>query len=181
MERWIARDLAVWYRRRPLCRRLRQQPPRRKLNHCVCVSLEITSWPAENCLRNSPVFSSIAAWRKTQMATILKCGRRLLPATCFAIVFAMGVCRMAAVVRDPASRWPDNPDSFGYRVHTPTAVATISPLLKGDVIITNFEATVLEKEQSTHDGRFPLPAKRLTRCSLRLQPGGPLPIIIPLI
>jgi poly-gamma-glutamate capsule biosynthesis protein CapA/YwtB (metallophosphatase superfamily) len=40
------------------------------------------------------------------------------------------------------------------RVHTPNAIATISPLLKGDVIFTNFEATVIEKGQSTHDGRF---------------------------
>ena len=31
------------------------------------------------------------------------------------------------------------------RVHTPAAAATISPLLKGDVIFTNFEATVIEK------------------------------------
>jgi poly-gamma-glutamate synthesis protein (capsule biosynthesis protein) len=47
------------------------------------------------------------------------------------------------------------------RVHTPTAVATISPLLKGDVNFTNFEATVIEKEQSTHDGRFLSPPEAL--------------------
>jgi len=46
------------------------------------------------------------------------------------------------------------------RVHTPAAVATISPLLKGDVIFTNFEATVIEKE-STHDGRFLSPPEAL--------------------
>jgi poly-gamma-glutamate synthesis protein (capsule biosynthesis protein) len=40
------------------------------------------------------------------------------------------------------------------RINNPDAVATISPLLKGDVIFTNFEATVIEKEQSTKDGRF---------------------------
>jgi len=47
------------------------------------------------------------------------------------------------------------------RVHTPTAVATISPLLKGDVKFTNFEAAVIEKEQSTHDGRFLSPPEAL--------------------
>jgi poly-gamma-glutamate synthesis protein (capsule biosynthesis protein) len=47
------------------------------------------------------------------------------------------------------------------RVHTPAAVATISPLLKGDVKFTNFEATVIEKEQSTRDGRFLSPPQAL--------------------
>ena len=40
-----------------------------------------------------------------------------------------------------------------FRRTTPSELATISPLLKGDVIFTNFEATVIEYE-STHDGRF---------------------------
>ena len=95
------------------------------------------------------------------MATILKCGRLLLPATCLAIVFAMGV-----------AVWPQSPTlnitltgqsmiRSDFRVHTPAAVATISPLLKGDVIFTNFEATVLEKEQSTRDGRFLSPPEAL--------------------
>jgi poly-gamma-glutamate capsule biosynthesis protein CapA/YwtB (metallophosphatase superfamily) len=95
------------------------------------------------------------------MATILKCGRFLLPATCIVVVFAAGV-----------AVWPQSPAlsitltgqsmiRTDIRVHTPTAVATISPLLKGDVIFTNFEATVIEKEQSTHDGRFLSPPEAL--------------------
>src|SRR5882762_1758843 len=48
-----------------------------------------------------------------------------------------------------------------FRVHAPNEVATILPLLKGDVIFTNFEATVIEKEQSTHDGRFLSPPEAL--------------------
>ena len=40
-----------------------------------------------------------------------------------------------------------------FRRTTPNELATISPVLKGDVIFTNFEATVIENE-STHDGRF---------------------------
>src|SRR2546430_916446 len=47
------------------------------------------------------------------------------------------------------------------RVHTPNAGATISPLLNGDVIFTNFEAAVIEKGQSTHDGRFLSPPEAL--------------------
>src|SRR5438445_3435399 len=47
------------------------------------------------------------------------------------------------------------------RIHTPNAAATISPLLKGDVIFTNFEAAVIEKGQSTRDGRFLSPPEAL--------------------
>lgn len=48
-----------------------------------------------------------------------------------------------------------------FRVHAPNEVATISPLLTGDVIFTNFEATVVEPGQSLHDGRFLSPPEAL--------------------
>jgi poly-gamma-glutamate capsule biosynthesis protein CapA/YwtB (metallophosphatase superfamily) len=87
------------------------------------------------------------------MVTILK-WRRFLLLSCLAVVFAAGT-----------AIWPQSPTlditltgqsmiRADIRVNTPTAVATISPLLKGDVIVTNFEATVIEKDQSTRDGRF---------------------------
>ena len=49
------------------------------------------------------------------------------------------------------------------RVHTPSAVAPIAPLLKGDVVFTNFEATVVDvrKGQSPQDGRFLSPPDAL--------------------
>ena len=47
------------------------------------------------------------------------------------------------------------------RVHTPDLVSRTAPLLKGDVIFTNFEATVIEKGQSTRDGRFLSPPEAL--------------------
>ncbi len=97
------------------------------------------------------------------MVTIsrLRCGRLLLTATCLAIV-----CVIATPV------WPQSQTlnitltgqsmiRADIRINTPTAVATISPLLKGDVIFTNFEATVIEKDQSTHDGRFLSPPEAL--------------------
>ena len=95
------------------------------------------------------------------MATILKCGRRLLPATCLAIVFAMGVAVWPQSSGISITLAGQSMIRSDIRVHTPTAVATISPLLKGDVIFTNFEATVVEKEQSTHDGRFLSPPEAL--------------------
>ncbi len=39
------------------------------------------------------------------------------------------------------------------RVHTPSIVSTVAPLLKGDVVFTNFEATVVE-DPSVRNGRF---------------------------
>jgi poly-gamma-glutamate capsule biosynthesis protein CapA/YwtB (metallophosphatase superfamily) len=95
------------------------------------------------------------------MATILKCGRFLLQATCLAIVFSIG-----------AAVWPQS-QTFNFtvagqsmirsdfRVHAPNEVAAISPLLTGDVIFTNFEATVVEKGQSLQDGRFLSPPEAL--------------------
>jgi len=95
------------------------------------------------------------------MATILKCGRLLLPATCLAIVFAMGVAVWPQSSGISITLAGQSMIRSDIRVHTPTAVAAISPLLKGDVIFTNFEATVVEKEQSTHDGRFLSPPEAL--------------------
>jgi poly-gamma-glutamate capsule biosynthesis protein CapA/YwtB (metallophosphatase superfamily) len=48
-----------------------------------------------------------------------------------------------------------------FRVHAPGEVSTISPLLKGDVVFTNFEAAVIEPGQSVHDGRFLAPPEAL--------------------
>jgi len=49
------------------------------------------------------------------------------------------------------------------RAHAPAAVPTIASLLKGDVVFTNFESTVLDvkKGQSLKDGRFLSPPEAL--------------------
>ena len=99
---------------------------------------------------------------KLRVKSGLKRGWLLLPATCLAALFAAGI-----------AVWPQSPAAFNitlagqsmirsdFRVHTPTELATISPLLTGDVIFTNFEATVVEKGQSLHDGRFLSPPEAL--------------------
>ena len=95
------------------------------------------------------------------MATIFKRGRIVPPAICLALLFAIGV-----------AVWPQSQTfSFtvagqsmirsDFRVHAPNELATITPLLKGDVIFTNFEATVVEKGQSLQDGRFLSPPEAL--------------------
>jgi len=47
------------------------------------------------------------------------------------------------------------------RVHTPSIVSTVAPLLKGDVVFTNFEAAVVEKDQSIRDGQFLSPPEAI--------------------
>jgi poly-gamma-glutamate capsule biosynthesis protein CapA/YwtB (metallophosphatase superfamily) len=93
--------------------------------------------------------------------TKFKSGRLALVASCLAVAFAFGV---AARPQSSTFNFTVTGQSMirsDFRVHAPAALATISPLLKGDVIFTNFEATVIEKEQSTHDGRFLSPPEAL--------------------
>jgi poly-gamma-glutamate synthesis protein (capsule biosynthesis protein) len=47
------------------------------------------------------------------------------------------------------------------RVHTPSITSTVAPLLTGDVVFTNFEAAVLEKDQSPRDGQFLSPPEAI--------------------
>ncbi len=96
-----------------------------------------------------------------QKATTLKYGRLLLPATCLAIVFTAGSVVSAQSPTLNITLTGQSMIRADIRVNTPTAVATISPLLTGDVIFTSFEAAVIEKEQSTHDGRYLSPPEAL--------------------
>jgi poly-gamma-glutamate capsule biosynthesis protein CapA/YwtB (metallophosphatase superfamily) len=91
----------------------------------------------------------------------IKWGRLALTASCVAIVFAIGIAVWPQSSTLSITLTGQSMIRSDVRVHTPTAVATISPLLKGDVIFTNFEAAVIEKEQSTHDGRFLSPPDAL--------------------
>ncbi len=89
-----------------------------------------------------------------------KWGRLALAASCLAAVFVIAV---AVWPQAPVLNLTVTGQSMirgDIRVHTPNAVATISPLLTGDVKFTNFEATVIENE-STHDGRFLSPPAAL--------------------
>jgi poly-gamma-glutamate synthesis protein (capsule biosynthesis protein) len=74
----------------------------------------------------------------------------------------VAACALAAVAQpqEPAISFTLAGQSMirsDLRVHSPNAVATLAPLLKGDVVVTNFEATVLEKDQSPLEGRFVSP------------------------
>ena len=97
------------------------------------------------------------------MATILKlkCGRLSLAVICLVIVFTMGAAvwpqspALSITLTGQSKYWSD------IRVDTPSAVSTIAPLLKGDVVFTNYEGTVVEKGQSLREGHLAPPAEAL--------------------
>ena len=87
------------------------------------------------------------------MTTIIKWGSLVMLGICLAIVFSTGT---VVWPQSPAINFTVTGQSMirsDFRPHAPDELATISPLLTGDVKFTNFEATVIENE-STHDGRF---------------------------
>src|SRR5947209_14675999 len=87
--------------------------------------------------------------------------RVTLVASCTAIVYAIAVALWAQTPTFSITLTGQSMIRSDFRVDAPNQVATISPLLKGDVIFTNFEATVIEKGQSTRDGRFLSPPEAL--------------------
>lgn len=87
------------------------------------------------------------------MTTIIKWGSLVMLGICLAIVFTAGT---AVWPQAPTINFTVTGQSMirsDFRAHAPDELATISPLLTGDVKFTNFEATIIENE-STHDGRF---------------------------
>lgn len=97
------------------------------------------------------------------MATILKCARLPRAAACLGMVFSMGVPAWAQSSTLSVTLTGQSMIRSDIRAHAPFAVPTITSLLKGDVVFTNFEATVLDvrKGQSPKDGRFLSPPETL--------------------
>jgi poly-gamma-glutamate capsule biosynthesis protein CapA/YwtB (metallophosphatase superfamily) len=96
------------------------------------------------------------------MATILKRDRLLLAAACLAIVFTTART-LRAQSKLSITLTGQSMIRSDIRAHAPSAVPTITSLLKGDVIFTNFEATIVDekKGQSHMDGRFLSPPEAL--------------------
>ena len=87
------------------------------------------------------------------MATILGCRWSLRAAACLSIVFVIGGPVRAQSPTLSITLTGQSMIRSDFRAHAPTAVATIAPLLKGDVIFTNFEGTIAEKGESVTEGR----------------------------
>jgi poly-gamma-glutamate capsule biosynthesis protein CapA/YwtB (metallophosphatase superfamily) len=100
---------------------------------------------------------------EAQMATVSKHGRLFLAAACLVMAFTTRGTLQAQSPVLSISLTGQSMIRSDIRVHTPSAVATIAPLLKGDVVFTNFEATIVDvrKGQSTLDGNFLSPPEAL--------------------
>src|SRR5215469_1855003 len=95
--------------------------------------------------------------KATQMATIFKPGRVLAIAACLAALFA-NVCMNAAAQTANSTAITitlagQSMIRSDIRETAPAAVPVIEGLLKGDVVFTNFEATVAEKGETVNEGR----------------------------
>lgn len=107
-------------------------------------------------------------WRRTQLPTALKCFGLLLVAVCLIVVTPGGL----ALQQSPTLSVTLAGQSMircDIRVHTPSVVSTMAPMLNGDVVFTNFEAAVgeLRKAQLPGNGRLLAPAPPGALASLK--------------
>jgi poly-gamma-glutamate capsule biosynthesis protein CapA/YwtB (metallophosphatase superfamily) len=94
-------------------------------------------------------------------SSTLKSAGIALAAGCLVTIFAIALSVWAQAPTVSITVTGQSMIRSDFRVHSPNTLAAISPLLKGDVIFTNFEATVIEKGQSTKEGRFLTPPAAL--------------------
>jgi poly-gamma-glutamate synthesis protein (capsule biosynthesis protein) len=94
------------------------------------------------------------------MPTTLKPGRLFLTAGCL-IVIANAIWAQSTALNITLTG--QSMIRSDIRAHAPSAVPVITSLLKGDVVFTNFEATIVDekKGQSRNDGRFLSPPEAL--------------------
>src|SRR2546430_2697756 len=97
------------------------------------------------------------------MATISRCARLLRTAACLGVAFSISGTASAKSPTLSTTWTGQSMTRSDIRAHVPSAVPTITSLLKGDVVFTNFESTILDvkKGQSPKDGRFLSPPEAL--------------------
>jgi poly-gamma-glutamate capsule biosynthesis protein CapA/YwtB (metallophosphatase superfamily) len=97
------------------------------------------------------------------MTTLSKGGRPLVAAACLVVIFSMRDTLRAQSPGFSITLAGQSMIRSDIRAHAPSAVPAITSLLKGDVIFTNFEATIVDegKGQSRQDGRFLSPPEAL--------------------
>ena len=97
------------------------------------------------------------------MTTVSRSGRLLRAAACLVIVFTMRGTLRAQSPLLSITLTGQSMIRSDIRAHVPSAVPIITSLLKGDVVFTNFEATIIDekKGQSRKDGRFLSPPEAL--------------------
>jgi len=97
------------------------------------------------------------------MSTAVRWGRLPMAAAWLVIVFTMRDTVLAQSRALSVTLTGQSMIRSDIRAHAPAAVPTIASLLKGDVVFTNFEATIIDekKGQSRKDGRFLSPPEAL--------------------
>ena len=97
------------------------------------------------------------------MATISKCDWFLCAVACLGTVFSIADAAWAQSPTLSITLTGQSMIRSDIRAHAPAAVPTIASLLGGDVVFTNFEATIIDvrKGQSPKDGRFVSPPEAL--------------------
>ena len=97
------------------------------------------------------------------MATVLDGRRVLLAAACLVVAFTMRETLRAQSSVLSITLTGQSMIRSDVRVHAPSAVPAIKSLLKGDVVFTNFETTIVDekKGQSHLNGRFLSPPEAL--------------------
>ena len=88
-----------------------------------------------------------AGSERTQMVTVFKGSRLPMSAACLAILFSIGITAWSQSPPIKIILTGQSMIRSDIRLYTPSVVSTLAPLLKGDVVFTNFEATVAEKGQ----------------------------------
>jgi poly-gamma-glutamate capsule biosynthesis protein CapA/YwtB (metallophosphatase superfamily) len=98
-----------------------------------------------------------------KMTTALRAGRVSLAAACLVIALTTPESLLAQSPALSITLTGQSMIRSDIRAHAPSAVPIITSLLKGDVVFTNFEATILneKKGQSRMDGRFLSPPEAL--------------------
>ncbi|MGH9698017.1 MAG: CapA family protein [Candidatus Acidiferrales bacterium] len=94
------------------------------------------------------------------MPSIFARGRLLITAACFVGVLAIGNPAWAQTPTFDITLTGQSMIRSDIRVHSPSIVSTMAPLLKGDVVFTNFEAAVgeLRMDQLPLTGKLLSPA-----------------------
>ncbi len=97
------------------------------------------------------------------MAMLFRSSRLLAAAACLVTVFTTREMLRAQSSEFTITLAGQSMIRSDIRAHAPSAVPAIESLLKGDVVFTNFEATILDekKGQSRMDGRFLSPPEAL--------------------
>jgi len=99
----------------------------------------------------------------TAMPTLLTGGQFVLAAACLAVVFVDPSMLRAQASGFSITLTGQSMIRSDIRAHAPSAVPIIKSMLNGDVVFTNFEATIVDerKGQSHLDGRFLSPPEAL--------------------